>query len=309
MSPSTPRIVAIVGPTASGKTRVSIELALETGAAIVSVDSMQLYRGMDIGTAKPTTQERRGVPHHMIDVAEPDDPYDARRYASEASRVIEGIAARGQPIVLVGGTGLYLRALLHGLAPAPGAAPALRAELRALAEQEGRVAVHRRLAELDPAAAARIGPNDMVRMERAIESAVGGSRLSDLQDRHGFAENRYAAILIALDVPAAELATRIEERTRRMFELGLVDEVRRLLDRYGPGLRALGAVGYRQVAEALGRNANPSEALQAVQATTRKYAKRQRTWFRSEPGVEWVRPDLIQWNRLRAHLFSKSTMR
>jgi tRNA dimethylallyltransferase len=297
-----PRVVAIVGPTASGKTRVAIDLARQTGAEIVSVDSMLLYRGLDVGTAKPTLEEREGVPHHMIDVADPDDPYDARRYAAEASAAIAAIHARGRPAVLAGGTGLYLRALLYGLAAAPGADPALRAELRALAEREGRAAVHARLAAVDPAAARRISPNDMVRMERALEAAAQGLKLSELQAGHGFEPARYDALHVALDLPAAEHAARVEARTGRMFEGGFVEEVRGLVERYGPDLRALGAVGYRQVMEMIQKNMSLSEAMEAVNRATRRYAKRQRTWFRSEPGVEWVTPDSIPWNRLRLHL-------
>jgi tRNA dimethylallyltransferase len=263
---------------------------------------MLLYRGLDIGTAKPPLEERAGVPHHMIDVAEPDDPYDARRYAEEASAAIAAIHARGRPAVLAGGTGLYLRALLYGLAAAPGADPDLRAELRALAEREGRAAVHARLAAADPAAAARIAPNDMVRMERALEAAARGLKLSELQAGHGFGQARYDALLVALNIPAAEHAALIEARTRRMFERGFVEEVRGLLDRYGPDLRALGAVGYRQVVEMVQKNLSLSEAMQAVARATRRYAKRQRTWFRSEPAVEWVTPESIPWNRLRLHL-------
>lgn len=303
-----PRVVAIVGPTAAGKTRVAIDLARETGAEIVSVDSMLLYRGLDIGTAKPTVAERAGVAHHMIDVAEPDDPYDVQRYATLGAGAIAEIHGRGRAVILAGGTGLYLRALLHGLAPAPGASPELRAELRALAEREGRAAVHARLAVVDPAAAARIAPNDMVRMERALEAAAQGTPLSTLQAEHRFGERRYDALIVALDVPGPELAARIEARTRRMFEAGFVEEVRELLARYGPTLRALGAVGYRQVSAMLQGNLSHSEAMQEVSRATRRYAKRQRTWFRSEAGVEWALPSEIPWNRMRAHLFSDSEM-
>jgi tRNA dimethylallyltransferase len=303
---SPPRIVAIVGPTATGKTQVAIDLARETRGEVVSVDSMLLYRGMDIGTAKPPAEERQGVPHHMIDVADPDDSYDAQRYATEAARAIEDIRGRDRPAVLVGGTGLYLRVLLHGLAPAPGANPELRAELRALAERDGRAAVHARLAAVDPAAAARISPNDLVRMERALEAAAQGIRLSALQAEHHFGERRYDALILALDLPGPELAARIEARTRRMFEIGFVEEVQGLVARYGSGLRALGAVGYREVTAMLQGNLSHSETMEEISRATRRYAKRQRTWLRSEAGVEWVPAAEIPWNRMRAHLFSES---
>ncbi|MBI2897242.1 MAG: tRNA (adenosine(37)-N6)-dimethylallyltransferase MiaA [Deltaproteobacteria bacterium] len=293
-------LVAIVGPTASGKTRVAVELALRTGAEVVSADSMQLYRGMDIGTAKPGLEERRGIPHHLIDVADPDDPFDARRYALAADEAIAAIRSRGRPVVLVGGTGLYVRALLRGLAPAPGADQELRTRLRALASTEGRAAVHRLVAQVDPQAAARISPNDLVRMERALEAAASGRALSSLQRDHGFSTPRYDAMLIALDVPSPALADRIEARARRMFEAGFVDEVARLVGRYGAGLGTLRAVGYRQIVE--------GGSLEEVARATRRYAKRQRTWFRSEPKTEWHHPEDLPWNRMLSHLFKLNGM-
>ncbi len=293
-------LVAIVGPTASGKTQVAVELALRAGAEIVSADSMQLYRGMDIGTAKPGLEERRGIPHHLIDVADPDDPFDARRYALAADEAIRGVRSRGRPVVLVGGTGLYVRALLRGLAAAPGADPALRTRLRALASTEGRAAVHRLVEAVDPDAAARISPNDLVRMERALEAAAAGQTLSELHREHRFATLRYDAMLVALDLPGPVLASRIEVRTRRMFEAGFEDEVARLVGRYGAGLRTLRAVGYRQIVE--------GGSIEEVSRATRRYAKRQRTWFRSEPKTEWRHPEDLPWNRMLSHLFKRNGM-
>lgn len=293
-------LVAIVGPTATGKTAVAVELALRAGAEVVSADSMQIYRGMDIGTAKPTIEEMRGVPHHLVDVADPDDPFDANRYAREADRAIASIRARRRPVVLVGGTGLYVRALLRGLVPAPGADPDLRARLGSLAETEGRAAVHRLVAQVDPEAAARISPNDLVRMERVLEAAAAGSQLSTLQRDHGFRAPRYDAMVIALDLPGQVLAQRIAARTRRMFESGFADEVRSLVALYGPGLRTLRAVGYRQIVE--------GGSLEDVTRATRRYAKRQRTWFRSEPLVQWHHPDDLPWNRMLSHLFKVNGM-
>lgn len=293
-------LVAIVGPTASGKTAVAVELALRAGAEVVSADSMQLYRGMDIGTAKPGLEERRGVPHHLIDVADPDDPFDANRYARLADRAIAAIRSRGRPVVLAGGTGLYVRALLRGLAPAPGANSELRRWLGSLAEAEGRAAVHRLVEQVDPEAAARISPNDLVRMERALEAAAAGRKLSALQRDHAFSTLRYDAMLVALDLPGQVLTQRIAARTRRMFEAGFADEVRTLVARYGPALRTLRAVGYRQVVE--------GGSVEEVARATRRYAKRQRTWFRSEPLVQWHHPDDLPWNRMLSHLFKQNGM-
>ena len=301
-------MVAIVGPTASGKSALALELAAEARAEIVSVDSMQIYRGMDVGTAKPTASEREAVPHHLIDVASPDDPWDARRYADAARGAIDAIHARGGRALLVGGTGLWLRALLHGLAPAPGADPELRAAIRDEAARAGRAAVHARLRAIDPEAAARISPNDLVRMERAFEAAAGGQTLSALQKDHRFAEDRYRALLVGLSVPGPELSARIEARTRRMFDEGLVEEVEGLLSRYGPGIRPLGAVGYREVVRLLAGDADRAGTIEAMARSTRKYAKRQMTWFRSEPGIEWATAETISRNRIVSHLFMDNSM-
>ena len=278
-------ILCIAGPTASGKTALAIELARRLGGEVVSADSQQVYRGLDAGTAKPTREERAAAPHHLLDVAEPGEGMDALRWCALADA-----AGRGRLPIVAGGTGLYLRALLHGLADAPGRDPALRARLEAEAEREGRPALHRRLAALDPAAAAAIGPNDLVRIVRALEIAASGRTQSELFAAHRFGEARYRFRLLALDPPRGELHARIDARLPRIFE-GLLDEAGRLLAARGGALPAKLPLGYAEAAEVLLGRLERAEALRRLQVAHRRYARRQVIWLRREPGVEWLSPD------------------
>ena len=284
-------ILCIAGPTASGKTALAIELARRLGGEVVSADSQQVYRGLDAGTAKPTREDRAAAPHHLLDVAEPGDGMDAVRWCALADAAIAGIAGRGRLPIVAGGTGLYLRALLHGLADAPGRDPALRARLEAEAEREGRPALHRRLAALDPAAAAAIGPNDLVRIVRALEIAASGRTQSELFAAHRFGEARYRFRLLALDPPRGELHARIDARLPRIFE-GLLDEAGRLLAARGGALPAKLPLGYAEAAEVLLGRLERAEALRRLQVAHRRYARRQVIWLRREPGVEWLSPDV-----------------
>src|SRR2546428_10174432 len=240
------RLVCIVGPTASGKSALALDLAERLGAEIVSADSRQIYRDLDVGTAKPTTAERARVPHHCLDLVAPGELFDAARFRDAARAAIADIARRGRVPLVVGGTGLYVRALLGGLCPAPPRAPALRAALAA----EDAAALHRRLRALDPAAAARIAPTDARRIVRALEVAlVSGGPPLRWQAEHRFAETAYDALLIGLARPTAELDARIAARGRAMLEAGFLDEGR-ALRRRGPGAEApgLSAVGLPQLA-------------------------------------------------------------
>ncbi len=223
------RIAVIAGPTASGKTAVAVALARRVGGEIVNADSQQVYRGLDVGTAKPTPEERAAAPHHLVDVVEPGEGMDAARFAALADAAIASAASRGRVPVVAGGTGLYLRALLHGVVAAPGRDPALRARLEDEAARLGRPALHARLAAIDPDTAGRIRPNDLVRIVRALEIAASGLRPSELHAAHAFQEDRYDAAILALDPPRAELHARIDARVREMFEAGLLDETRALL--------------------------------------------------------------------------------
>jgi tRNA dimethylallyltransferase len=283
----------LAGPTAAGKTALALELAERCGAEIVSADSMQVYRRLDVGTAKPTPAERARVPHHVIDVVEPDEPFDAIRYRDLADEAIGRIVASGRRVLVVGGTGLYLRVLLHGLADLPPPDPQARRRLEAEADAAGDAALHARLAAVDPAAAARIHPADRFRIVRALEVfEASGRPISALQAEHRFAEPRYPHRVVALDVPRDELRRRILGRARGMIAAGLLDEVRALLDAgLSPNLRPLRAFGYREpVRVVLGQRPEAGLA-EAIAADTARYARRQATWLRSEREVEWLPPD------------------
>src|SRR3954463_802182 len=244
-------MLVIVGPTASGKTALAVELGQHLGAEIVSADSQQCYRGLDAGTAKPTPEERARVPHHLLDVADPDEQLDANRFVQLADAAIADIDTRGKRAIVAGGTGLWIRALLRGLLDAPGASQEFRAALREEFEKLGVPALHRRLQAIDPGAAAKILPNDRVRIERALEvHALSGRPLSELQREHRFADARYQALIVFLDPPREVLRERIDARTRRMFAGGgLRRETEWLLQRGAS--RALRIIGYAEMAEAL----------------------------------------------------------
>jgi tRNA dimethylallyltransferase len=287
-----PRIVCLVGPTASGKTSLALELATALDAEVVSADSRQVYRGMDVGTAKPTATERARVPHHCLDLVTPDVAIDAGRFRAAAAAAVADVHARGRRVLVVGGTGLYVRALLYGLCPAPPRAPAVRDALRGLAARAGMGELHRLLRRLDPAAAARIHANDAPRLVRALEVPLTSGRpLSAWQAEHGFAAPAYDALVLGLAVPVATLDARIAARVQGMVDAGFVDEVRTMLDRglddEAPGWNA---VGYRELRAYVEGRTPLGDAVAATVLATRRFAKRQRTWFRGEPAVSWRDP-------------------
>jgi tRNA dimethylallyltransferase len=288
-------LLVIVGPTGSGKTALAAELAERVGGEVVSADSVQVVRRFDVGSGKPTAEELGRAPHHLLDVVDPLEPMDAARWAQLADAAISDIRARGRTPIVCGGTFLWVRALLFGLAEAPPADDALRDEYRALAEHGGREAVHQRLAAVDPASAERLNPNDFVRVSRALEVfELTGVPLSRWQAQHGFAKPRHAARLVGIDWPREELDARLLARTRAMMAAGFVEEVRGLLaDGYGAA-RAMRSVGYRQIAEALSSDAplDESELEQRIYRATRVFVRRQRTWLRDEP-VEWLAPGTL----------------
>lgn len=286
-----PRVIVIVGPTASGKSAVGIELALRLGGEIVSADSMQVYRGMDIGTAKATREERAAVRHHLIDVADPDEVFSAARYQELAAEAIEDIWGRGRLPIVVGGTGLYVDALIYGfLFPEEGRNPEVRADLEREAEEHGVGALYARLGEVDPVAVSRIHPNDLRRIVRALEvHTVTGEPISRLQGRHQ-GRPRYRARLFGIAVERQALAARIDCRVRSMVEQGLLKEVRALYAAgYGPELTSMQAIGYKEFGGYIRGEASLGQALEALKTGTRRYAKRQITWFKRNPDVEWVR--------------------
>ncbi len=296
-SAALPPVVVVTGPTASGKSAIAIELARRAGGEIVNADSMQVFRYMDIGTAKPTAEERLVVPHHLFDVVDPDERYSAGRFAREARAVALRIHARGRPVFLVGGTGLYIRAFLDGLVETGDADPGLRERLeaeQARAAGEGDPArLHRRLTELDPEAAARIHPNDVRRTVRALEILdQAGRPASDVRADHAFEDRPFRVLHLAIDPGREELAERIDRRAEAMIEAGLLREVRALRERgYGPELRPMQAIGYRHIQPVVDGLDTLVNALEAMKVDTRRFARRQRTWLRAVPGVHWHRPD------------------
>ncbi|MGA7259060.1 MAG: tRNA (adenosine(37)-N6)-dimethylallyltransferase MiaA [Terracidiphilus sp.] len=286
-----PLAVILLGPTGSGKTALSLALAERFGGEIVSSDSVAVYRGMDLGTAKPGAEERARVPHHLIDVAEPDEAFTAGAYSRMARAALRSIAARGRLPIVTGGTGLYLRALTEGLFAGPERREDLRDRLRHSAAGRGRAWLHRLLARLDPASAARIHANDTAKLIRAIEVCLEARRPMSkvLADR---AEARdpltgFRILRVGLNPPRAVLYERLNSRCAEMFAAGLVEETRALLERYGP-VKALDSLGYRQARAVVAGQMTEAEAIAAAQQGHRNYAKRQMTWFRREPEVHWM---------------------
>jgi tRNA dimethylallyltransferase len=273
----------ISGPTASGKSSVGLELARLLNAEIVSLDSMALYRGMDIGTAKPTHDERAAVPHHLVDLAEPDQPYSLAQYVDAAQAAVGEIASRGRVPLFVGGTPLYLKALLRGIFAGPPADWTLRKRWQAAAAEQGAESLHAELARVDPASARRLHPRDTRRVIRALEVfEKTGRSISELQRQFDRARPADACRVFVLDWPREKLAERIDRRVESMFDAGLVDEVRRLLaGPHPPGRTAAQAVGYREVIEHLHGVRDLAATVELVKLRTRQFAKRQMTWFRS----------------------------
>jgi tRNA dimethylallyltransferase len=283
------RLLAIVGPTATGKTGVAVEVAKRLGGEIVSADSMLIYRYMDIGTAKPTAGERQGIPHHMIDVVNPDETYSVALYQEQAERCIKEIASRGKLPLLVGGTGLYVRAVLERYNfPPAGYDPELRRRLNEEAEICGVREMHRRLAAVDPEAAEKIHPHNLKRVIRALEiyylTGCPSSRRKRRKEGPGY---HVAVFGLFLDRPL--LYRRIEERVDKMLAAGLVEEVRQLLARgYGPELVSMQGLGYKEIAQYLLGRVTLDEAVRLLKRNTRRFAKRQLTWFGRDPRIRWI---------------------
>jgi tRNA dimethylallyltransferase len=286
-----PRAAFIVGPTGVGKSAFALALAERLGGEIVNADSRQVYQAMDLGTAKPTIAERRRAPHHLIDLYPPDKRLDAAEFARRARAAIHEIAWRGRPVLVVGGSGLYLRALRAGLCAGPPASPGLRATLRTIADREGLAALHARLAACDPAAAARISPNDRQRIVRALEVfELTGVPLSAAQAAHQFAEQPFTTLTIGLTLPRKLLYEVIDRRFVAMMEAGLLDEVRGLRDRGLARGAALTTIGYRELAAHLEGALSLPEAIRQAQQASRRLAKRQLTWVHADPETRWMDP-------------------
>ena len=286
-------LLVMTGPTATGKTALGVALAKRLDGEVVSADSMQIYRGMDIGTAKPTADEMQGVPHHMLDVADPRERFSAARYAQMAGERVEDIRARGRFPLVVGGTGLYIDGLIRGTdyAAAP-SDPDMRRAIEAQYDALGGEAFRKKLAAVDPDRAALLHPRDKKRLVRAWEVyALTGKPITWHDERSRLAKPRYAAYTVALDFADRDmLYARIDRRARAMFDAGLMEEVRSLLAAgAGPETTAMQAIGYKEVADCLAGRCTEEEAVQAVCRASRRYAKRQLTWLRSRPDVHWLR--------------------
>jgi tRNA dimethylallyltransferase len=285
-----PTLTVICGPTAVGKTELALALAERCDGEIVSADSRQVYRLMDIGTAKPTHDQQQQVRHHLIDVVWPDEEFHAARYVELAEAAVQGIRLQGKHPVLVGGTGLYIKALTDGLLDAPGADPELRKRLHAQAKGEGSDALHAELAKVDPESAARLHPNDLVRVVRALEVFhQTGKPLSRLQDEHGFRTGGYRTLKIGLNCERETLYERIDQRSEAMFRQGLLEEAEHLLRAgYDPDLKIFRTIGYRQAFAVLRGEMPRAEALDDLKRSTRRYAKQQITWFRKDKSIIWL---------------------
>jgi tRNA dimethylallyltransferase len=293
------KLLVITGPTASGKTRLALEVALRLCTPgltpeILSADSAQVYRGMNVGTDKLLPHERQGIPHHLIDLVDPDEDFSAARWALLAREVLDRLAQEGKPGIVVGGTGFYLRALLRGLFPGPAADPVLRARLEKEAEASSVPALHERLRQVDPESANRIHPNDLVRIIRALEVFdLTGEPLS----RHFARQSRghlegFRVLRIGLEMPRPDLYQRINQRVEQMFAQGLVEEVKGLRAKgYGPELKSQKIIGYRQAHAYLDGSYNLDRAKESIQLDSRHYARRQLTWMRAEADIHWLNPD------------------
>jgi tRNA dimethylallyltransferase len=281
-------LIAVVGPTASGKSALALRLAEALGGEIVSCDSLQVYRGLDVGSAKASPAERARVPHHLLDVVEPDQHFSAADYARLGRAALAGIAARRAVPIVAGGTGLYLRALLEGLFEGPARDTALRARFERAAARFGDARLHRLLRRVDPAAAARTAPRDRVRVVRALEVYwTSGRSLTEHQQAPAEPLAGYRVLTVGLAPPRDALRRAVEERTEAMFARGLLEEVRALVARHGPDLRPLRAIGYRQALAHLQGTLDEARARHDMVADTMRYAKRQMTWFRHQAQARW----------------------
>lgn len=285
------KIVIICGPTAVGKTAVSIDLAKKFNGEIVSADSQQIWKGFDVGTAKADLTSRSDVTHHLIDVAEPEERFDAKRFVEMADEAISDISSRGRLPIVVGGTGMYLRMLLHGLCEAPPQDADYRRKLETEIERDGLAVLHSRLAEVDPESARNIHPNDTTRIVRALEiHHLTDVAASEFRESHGFNESRYDAVKIGLNIDREELYRRIDERVDRMMQEGLIDEVKDLLARHDVSCQPFQAVGYREIVDFLEGSIDLERAVYLTKRNSRHFAKRQLTWFRSDKEIQWFDP-------------------
>ncbi|MGD2272320.1 MAG: tRNA (adenosine(37)-N6)-dimethylallyltransferase MiaA [Desulfobacterales bacterium] len=287
-----PKVIVICGPTGIGKTAAAIDIARTFGGQIVSADSMQVYRYMDIGTAKPPLCEQKKIEHHMLDVVDPDEPFDAARYSFLARKTIAELHAKDIIPFIVGGTGLYIKALLYGLFRAGPLESGIRRRLKNEAAAIGSESLHRRLASIDSDSALKIHPHDTYRIIRALETfEAAGEPISAYQHGHQFGDAAFTVLKIGLNLPRETLYLRINRRVDAMIDAGFVDEVRRLLEKgYTAKLKSMQAIGYRHLVSYVQGYLPWDETVRTLKRDTRRYAKRQLTWFRSDPEIVWVQP-------------------
>ena len=283
------RVVILLGPTGVGKSRLAIEWAEELGGEIISADSMQVYRYMDIGTAKPTLDDQKRVRHHLIDLVTPDQPFHAALYRTLGRKTIDQLYQDKKPIWVVGGTGLYIKTLTQGLFSSPKIDPHVRESLKQKAKEKGADALYGRLKEVDPNTAIRLHPNDLFRIIRALEVFDStGAPISFYREQHRFGERPYLTLKMGLEMDRDMLYRRIDERVNQMLEKGFLQEVEKLMEvGYGPELKPMQSLGYKQMVQFLSKEIKWDEAVGQMKRDTRHYAKRQLTWFKADPEVQW----------------------
>ena len=292
LSREKPKLVVVLGPTASGKTEIALEIAGRTGACVISADSVQVYRHFDIGSAKPTEKQRRGIPHFLIDVVNPDEDFNAGTYMRLALDQVRRLVADGRKIVVVGGTFLYVRALLYGLLEGVEVDSEFRSRLALERDAEGVESLHKRLESIDPVSAGRINPNDYVRIERALEvHHVTDEKMSDHQRRHGFSEQRFNALKIGLFEDREQLRLAIDARVDSMIDRGWVEEVKAIRAMgYGPHLKPMKSIGYKRINEFLDGRLDFKAVVEGIKTDTKRFSKRQSTWLRADDGIKWFDP-------------------
>ena len=304
-------LVIICSPTATGKTELAIELASIFGGEILSADSLQVYRYLDVGTAKPSIEQRNKIRHHMIDVVNPDEEFNAAIYTEQARTIIDNLFSQGKPVFVVGGTGLYIRALLRGIIDTPAVDDKIRNHYRELRDLHGKEYLYQLLKRRDAQAALKIKPNDSIRVIRALEVLEqSGESIIEMQKRHSFADCPYATYKIGLQFDREELKNRIVRRTEKMVAAGLLGEVKNLLDRgYSGKLKPLQSLGYKQVIEFLSGKYDWETALHLIARNTWHYAKRQMTWFAADKEINWYNPDNLDNIKINIETFRRENSR
>ena len=295
---SKPKVIVICGPTGAGKTSAAIEIAGKFKGEIINADSMQIYKYMDIGTAKPTPDEQARVKHHMIDIVYPDESFDAAMYAKMARETVMKLDKQNIVSFGVGGTGFYIKALLHGLftGPAKGWDVNVRERLKGEAAVHGAAFLHTRLSKCDPIAAENIHPNDTYRIIRALEVyEITGKSISECHEEHRFADEPFKVLTIGLDINREILYDRINSRVDAMIDAGLIDEVKWLLDKgYSENLKPMQSIGYRHAVDYIKARISWDETLSTLKRDTRRYAKRQMTWFKADLRIAWIKPEQLE---------------